>query len=356
MKSELTHRERVRLALEHRATDRVPLTFACAEPAGAAEHDLREYLQKERGISYEDYFGPLIDMVDFRPTYVGPPLEHDTDIWGVKRRLISHGRSTEYVHAYHPLDEAQTVDDLLSHRWPNPKWFDYSDIPGRIAAINADEEYCIYCLIGNLWEKSYYMRGFEQALVDLALHPVMLRTIMQKVTDFCIEHTRRILEAADGKIDVVFTADDMGTQEDLIMSVESWEQHIKPFHQQQNEMIHGFGAKVMYHTDGAVMKLVPGLIDMGIDALQALQFDANGMDPVVLKEQYGDRLCFVGGVSVQKTLPFGSVEDVQREVTGLIDILGSGGGYILGPSHEIPADTPAENIAAMFDTAASHKV
>ena len=99
------------------------------------------------------------------------------------------------------------------------------------------------------------------------------------------------------------------------------------------------------------MKAVDGLIDMGIDVLQALQFSAKGMDPRVLKNQFGDRLCFEGGVSVQTTLPFGTTEDVSRETEELITILGKNGGYILGPSHYIQAGTPPENILAMFETA-----
>ena len=100
------------------------------------------------------------------------------------------------------------------------------------------------------------------------------------------------------------------------------------------------------------MEAVPGLIDMGIDILQALQFDAKGMDPSALKEDYGDVLCFEGGVSVQHTLPFGTPQDVRAEVEHLIRVLGKSGGYILGPSHAIQAGTPPENIVAMFDTAA----
>jgi uroporphyrinogen decarboxylase len=100
------------------------------------------------------------------------------------------------------------------------------------------------------------------------------------------------------------------------------------------------------------MEAVPGLMDMGIDILQALQFDARGMDPLAIKERYGRRLCFEGGVSVQKTLPFGTPEDVRREVRERIRVLGRDGGYILGPSHVIQDGTPPENIVAMFDEAA----
>jgi len=97
--------------------------------------------------------------------------------------------------------------------------------------------------------------------------------------------------------------------------------------------------------------MVPGLIDAGIDVLQALQFSAKGMDPTTLKRRFGDRLCFEGGVSVQTTLPFGTSEDVRAEVKHLIRVLGRNGGYILGPSHAIQAGTPSENVVALFDTA-----
>ena len=101
------------------------------------------------------------------------------------------------------------------------------------------------------------------------------------------------------------------------------------------------------------MEAVEGLIDTGIDVLQALQFSAKGMDPAVLKQRFGDRISFEGGVSVQTTLPFGTPKDVRAEVEHLIRVLGKGGGYILGPSHAIQAGTPPENVVAMFDAATS---
>jgi uroporphyrinogen decarboxylase len=140
------------------------------------------------------------------------------------------------------------------------------------------------------------------------------------------------------------------------MSLDMWEEHIKPHHARLNRVIHEFGAKVIYHSDGAVMDAVPGLIEMGIDVLQALQFDARGMDPQKLKRDYGDRLCFEGGVSVQQTLPFGTADDVREEVRERIRVLGRDSGYILGPSHVIQAGTPPRNVVAMFETAAAHPV
>jgi uroporphyrinogen decarboxylase len=203
----------------------------------------------------------------------------------------------------------------------------------------------------NIFESAWYMRGFEQALMDFYDNPELIVAILERTADFYCTYFRQILQAAEGRIDLAFTADDIGGQNGLLMSLATWEQFIQPFHRQLNRVIHDFGVKVIYHTDGAVMKAVPGLMEMGIDVLQALQFSAKGMDARLLKEKYGDRLCFEGGISVQTTLPFGSVEDVRQETLDLMTVLGKDGGYILGPSHAIQAGTPPENIYAMFEAA-----
>ena len=189
--------------------------------------------------------------------------------------------------------------------------------------------------------------------LDLSLTPELAHEIMRRVTDFYVEHFTRMLAAAEGQVDLAFTADDIGGQQGLLMSFKMWEQSLKPYHVRLNKAIHEFGVKVIYHSDGSVMAAVEGLIDMGVDVLQALQFCARGMNPAELKQKTGDRLCYEGGVSVQTTLPFGTAEDVRHEVEELITVLGKDGGYILGPSHAIQAGTPPENIVTMFDTAAS---
>lgn len=353
MTNSLTHRERVRLALEHRDTDRVPVAMVCSGINEPGRTQFDAWLQKERGIGVDEYLLPLIDIKTVEPKYIGPPLAPNTDYWGVTRRAVSYGPAAYDEIVHYPLAEAKTPGDLDKHIWPDPDWFDYSVLPAQIAKAQSGEEYCLMVGNGNVFETSWYMRGLEQMFMDLALDTEMVHAILSRVRDFWIEYLTRVLKAADGAIDLVFTADDIGGQEGMLMSLDMWRENIKPHHVQLNKALHDFDIKVIYHTDGAVMTAVPGLIDMGIDILQALQFDAKGMDPVQLKEQHGHELCFTGGVSVQSTLPFGSQEEVTREVRDRIRVLGGGGGYILGPSHAIQVGTPPENIAAMFDTAAA---
>ena len=363
-KDSLSSRERVRLALEHQETDRIPIAMVCAGINPPAYRELEAYLGRERGVDVETYLNAFVDIREVAPQYVGPGLDPGKDIWGVERAPISYGSGSYDEIIHYPLAEVESVKDLEKHRWPSAGYFDYSVLLERIAAAQADGEHCLMVTNGNIFETSWYMRGFQRTFEDMVLNPELVHAIMERVTGFYIAHFSRMLAAAEGEVDLVFTADDIAGQNGLLVSLEMWETFIKPYHARLNAAIHKFGAKVIYHTDGAVTEAVEGLIDMGIDTfypghgrpvavLQALQFSARGMDPVKLKRGYGDRLCFEGGVSVQTTLPFGGSENVRREVEELITVLGKDGGYILGPSHAIQAGTPPENIVAMFDTALS---
>ena len=351
----LSSRERVRLSLAHQEADRVPIAMICAGVTPPAMRDFQVYMRRERGVDAQSYLDALLDVRGAGPDYVGPKLPPGQDIWGVVRQAVSYGPGSYDEIERYPLAGAGSVADLLKHPWPSPALFDYASLDANIAAAQADGEKCLITSGGNIFETSWYMRGMENLMMDLILNPDFAHALLERVTDFYVEHVTRILEQARGRIDLSFTADDIAGQSGLLMSLDMWERFIKPCHVRLNRAIHQFGVKVVYHSDGAVMEAVPGLLDMGIDVLQALQFDAAGMDPAALKGRFGDRLCFEGGVSVQSTLPFGTVADVRAEVAERIAVLGEGGGYILGPSHAIQAGTPPENIAALFDTALDGK-
>jgi uroporphyrinogen decarboxylase len=334
MTTALTPRERVRLALAHQTTDRVPIALVCAGINTPARVALEAYLQEHRGISVDQYLDPVIDIAGVGPDYIGPACAPHTDLWGIRRRPVSYGADCYDEIEFYPLAEAKSPADLERHTWPSPDWFDYSGIPARIAAERGGRNRALMAANGNIYETSWYMRGFERMFMDFVLNPELVHAIFRRVTDFYVEMFRRILTAGGGEIDLVFTADDIGGQQGLLMSLPMWAEFLQPYHTELNAVIHEHGAQVMYHSDGSVTDGVPGLIEMGIDCLQACQFSAENMDPVFLKETYGDRLCFEGGVSVQSTLPFGTVEEVVAEVEDRIRVLAQGGGYVCGPSGE----------------------
>jgi uroporphyrinogen decarboxylase len=328
--------------------------MVCADINLPARQALSDFLAAQRGMSVEEYLDPIVDIVEVSPRYIGPPLPAGSDIWGVRRRAVSYGSGSYDEIAYYPLGVSGGIPDLEAHHWPDPDWFDYEGFPDVIDATLAGADKCVMVGNGNIFETSWYMRGFEQMLMDVMTEEELVHRIMDRVTKFYVEYFTRILQAAHGRVDLVFTADDIGDQRGLLLPLEKWQRLLKPYHCRLNEAIHRFNAKVIYHTDGSVMQAIEGLIEMGIDVLQALQFSADKMDPTALKLMAAERLCFAGGVSVQTTLPFGSPEEVAGEVRARIDVLGKGGGYILGPSHWIQAGTPPANIVAMFDTATEY--
>lgn len=347
----MSSRERVRLALEHKATDRVPIALVCSGINREACRQLEDYLQRERGTTLRDYLAPLIDIKDVGTCYRGPALAAGTDMWGVRRKPVSYGAGVYNEIDVHPLATASTEREIAAYPFPEAAWFDYEAIGERIAALYDGGEQCLMAWCGTLFETAWYMRGMENLFIDLATAPDLAQALLKRVTDFHVDYIDRVLQAGRGRLDLVFTGDDIAGQNGLLMSYAMLETHIKPHHARLNQVIHNHGVKVIYHSDGGVMEAVPGLLEMGIDVLQALQFDAQGMDAGVLKTRFGERLCFEGGISVQTTLPFGTPDAVRAEVRERRRVLGKHGGYILGPSHGIQDGTPPENIVAMFDEA-----
>jgi uroporphyrinogen decarboxylase len=350
-KETLSSRQRVLLALNHQETDRVPIAMVCSGINAPADRAFDELLRRQRNVDLQTFLQQTLDVRGVGPRYQGPPLKAGFDMWGVGRKAVSYGIAAYDEIEHYPLAAAKDGGDLERHTWPSTDWFDYPSLREAIAQANADGERCLMISNGNIFESSWYMRGFERIFVDFVENPEFVWELLSRVADFWIAHFTKILEVADGAVDLAFTADDIAGQRGLLLSLPMWRKFIQPHHARLNQAIHQFGVKVIYHSDGAVQRAAPGLIEMGIDVLQALQFSAEGMDPAYLKDHFGERLCFEGGVSVQTTLPFGTPEEVRAETENLIRILGKGGGYILGPSHAIQAGTPPENIWAMFETA-----
>jgi uroporphyrinogen decarboxylase len=147
---------------------------------------------------------------------------------------------------------------------------------------------------------------------------------------------------------VTYVAEDMGGQNDLMISPKHIRQYLFPGMKKIIDLTHQAGAKVFHHNDGNCSRILPELIDLGIDILNPVQWRATGMERENLKKKYGNKLVFHGAVDNQYTLPFGTEGDVREEVLDNLRILGDGGGYILAPCHNIQPLTPIGNILAMY--------
>jgi len=199
------------------------------------------------------------------------------------------------------------------------------------------------------------MRGLENALMDTLANPDFLDATVERIDAIQTVMLERMLTELKDELDIVFISDDMGMQDSMLISLDSWETHFK--HRLKNwcDLIHSYGKKVLYHTDGAVLPLIPGLIECGVDILNPIQHVCPGMNRANLKEQYGKDLIFHGGVENQRTLPMGTVGEVIDETRKCLETLGKDGGYICCSCHNAQAGTPVENILAMIDTVKTYR-
>lgn len=342
----MTSRERVRAAIELRESDRVPYDFR-------ARPEVIRKLSEHFGVEdREDLLRKLgVDLRDVQPIPVQkdqPGGEPGTtkDMFGVEWKMVEYptGRYREVARS--PLADATNVEEIEDHPWPGLDAFDFSNIK---ADCEKYAEFAVTCgAMTGVFEGGWYLRGYNQILLDMAMCPDIAHCIFEKYASFHHDYLERILKEADGRIDIVCSSDDLGTQLGLLISPEMFNEYFAARYERTARMIKSYGAKVFMHSCGAIRKLIPRLIDVGVDILNPIQTQAAGMVPEELKAEFGDRLCFQGAIDIQQTLPYGTVDDVKQEVAHRIATLGKGGGYILGPTHLIQSDTPLENILAMY--------
>lgn len=353
-------RERVALALDHKEPDRIPID--CWTTGVIDEKLMRHY-----GFSDREQLLQHFD-VDFRyiegPKYIGPePKVHEDgsieDHWGVPRVLIEveadDGTKSSYREVLDfPLRHAKSVKELEDYpHWPKADWFDYDCVADQVATAQATGKVVVF--MGDRMNRcaqlkpAMYLRGIDQIFYDLAVEPEIAEYLFRRITDFYIEYVGRTLEAASGGIDILMLGDDFGTQKGPFMSPNMWRQFLKPGFKQFTELGHRHKTKVAHHSCGSIKPLIPDLIDAGLDILNPLQPDVTDMDHAEAKKTFGDRLCFHGSISIQKTLPFGTPDDVRNEVRLRRETLGPNGGFIYCTAHNIQADTPIENIEALFE-------
>lgn len=383
----ITPHKRVEIALSHKRPDRVPVDFLAVpeiwqrlldhfhiEAAAPSDQDYYDpawetVLQKLhvdcRVISYDqfcrppesayypgamiDWYGSLGRSTPNRMWRQVVPDGTYYDIWGHQTQLVRNPTGMYEEFSAYPLAEAGSIADLQTYSWPDPDWWNFTPLTAVLQKLDPSHDYHIRYRSGSVFETAWQLCGLQVFLRNLALEPAIPQYIMERVTDILVENTHRVLGAAGDFIDMVYFYDDVATQQSLMISPRMWQKFVKPCHQRLIEAAHSYNKPVMYHCDGAIFPLIPELIDLGVNVLNPIQADAQGMQPERLKREFGERLSFHGGVDIIETLPRGSIDQVQAEVQERVRVLGEDGGYILASSHHIQADTPLQNIFAMYD-------
>jgi len=270
--------------------------------------------------------------------------ETHVDDWGIE--WIKQGPFNQIK--FYPLQNAGT-DEIMGYEFPHHQ-IDHL-LQNMVPIMAQADNYFIGCDVSPcLFEMIFRLRGMENAILDLAGAPELSNELLKRSADFAVELSKKACDRFE--LDWLWTGDDVGGQQAMIMSPQCWRDMIRPYLEKIFEVGKSKGLWVAYHSCGAIRPIIPDLIEMGLDVLNPIQCNCPGMNPFDLKKDFGEHLTFMGGVDTVDLLPNGSVDDVRRETTKLIEGMTiDGGGFILAASHTVPPETPMENIFAMYDVA-----
>ncbi len=408
---DMTSRERVLAALEHRDTDRIPVDFSGHRSSGLAAlvyPDLRKHLGlpskpvrvydmiQQLAIVDEDVLdrfgvdtiemgrGFLVDEKDWKdwilpdgtpckiPYYIH--VEKRGEDWflcnerGQKLAIQKKG-FLYFEQTYFPLanrdfsaDRFEDLEDVLSHTvWTGvaspgahlpPSEKGLAEMADRAKKLRESTDRAIVGLFGgNMFEIPQMLFRMDNYLMFLGLYPDKAVRFSEKLCALHLKSLEKWMAAVGPYIDIILFGDDLGGQTGPLISPQMYRQMVKPFHQRlwgrAKELA---DVKVMLHCCGGVRELMYDLIDAGLDAINPVQINAAGMDPAALKIDFGEKITlWGGGCDTRDILPHGSPDQVADHVRQLVRLLRRGGGFVFQQVHNILADVPAENVTAMFD-------
>ena len=374
----MNSQERVNLAINHQEPDRIPLDIAgtgVSQIHFTAYTNLRRYLklpEREPEITFipeqlAHFESDVAERLETDFEFVMPhePSGYEvvyrdmgdytayTDEWGIGWKKPKNG-GFYYDMYYHPLAEAETLEDIKAYQFPDP--FDdqrYQNLRPEIEAAKSRGKAVVLSGPGSgILELYTWLRGFEKFYIDMALNQNFVAYMLDRLVEFKQAYWERALAEFGDSITIACEHDDLAGQRNLLFSPKTYRSLVKP---RQNKLFHFIKdqapVKLFFHSDGAVRPLLWDLIEAGIDILNPVQFTAANMDLKELKREFGSDLVFWGGgVDTQGVLGSGTPEEVRDDVKRNIEALAPGGGFVFATIHDIQANVPPENIMAMWET------
>ena len=346
----LTSRDRVMAAFAFEEPDHVP----CWLGASPEFRDLaREHLALADDESLSVYLGD-----DFRrvfPQYRGPEGSNPTEYlenpdatyrtpFGIERHGYGYGQPLN-----HPLKHA-TLQEVHDYPWPDPAWMDASSIREEVALWEGQ-----YAILGGDWSPFFHdlidLLGMEAFFFKMYDEPGVVDTILKYVVDYYASVSQSIFDQAADIIDIFFIGNDFGGQTGPLMGEKLFRRFMLPHLRRLVDLGHDYGLKVMMHCCGGFAPLIPLMIEIELDGLQALQPSARDMKPSKLKTEFGDRILMNGCIDTQHVLIEGTPDLVREKSRQVMDIMKSGGGYVCSPSHDyLLPETPLGNVLALYET------
>ncbi len=339
----MTSRERVLTTFAHEEPDRVPVWCGASDEFWA---------KAKRELALDDEALRVRFGDDFRRVgaeYAGPEfsLQHEEatcrTVFGIERTGLGYGQPLD-----HPLVEA-TAGQVHDYAWPDPAWMDVSKIKAAAEAYGGE-----YAVLGGDWSPFWHdaidLLGMENLYIQMYEAPDVVDAVMQHMVDYYAAVSERTFEAAADAIDIFFIGNDLGSMTGPLLGPDLFERFVLPHLARLIDLGHAFDLKVQMHCCGGFAPLIPMLIDVGLDALHAVQPCCRGMDLRTLKAEFGERMVFNGAIDSHHVLIEGTPETVRRDTREVLELMMPGGGFIAGASHDtILEETPVENVLAMFD-------
>lgn len=252
----------------------------------------------------------------------------------------------------HIVKPALTEPSLSGYRFPDLTTFSHYAHLDKWLTENNDR-FKIVQLGLLFFERTWAMRGFQEIMMDFCENPEFVEELLDHLAEISIQIIDKLIEHYGNSIDAIGFSDDYGGEHAMLLSPAMWRRFIKPRIKKMYARIKKAGKKVYLHSCGHISPIIPDLIEAGVDILQPIQPET--MDIFALKKHFGRDLCFAGGISTQKTLPFGTPQQIRDEVNRCLDIMGKDGGYIIAPAKPILPDVPVVNAVSLIDHIVSQK-
>jgi uroporphyrinogen decarboxylase len=242
---------------------------------------------------------------------------------------------------------AETIGDIEKYPWPDVKYCDFSDAYAQI------EQYSEKMVFTGIWSPFFHniadFFGMENYFIKMYESPKLIEAVTEMIVDYYVAANDLFFSKLGGRADIMFFGNDFGTQRDLFISVEHFKRFVLPSMKRLIAVGKKHNVKVMLHSCGSIYRVIPDLIDAGVDMLHPIQAQAAGMSAKELA-RYKNDLIFLGGIDAQSFLVDSTPRQISEEVERVRDILGPG--IIISPSHEeILPNVPAANMAAMSEAA-----
>lgn len=337
----MTRRERIKTILQGGEPDHVPyhfdLTMNITDKLAGHYGTDREGAEDAIGnhLLYVDFAGPNGEDNGYRSISENSNIYQDE--FGVNWDVSSNYAIGDWGMVGHPIrdmdfDGYTFPDGGGAHRYDTVKKV-MAQYPDRFQVLRVTGPY----------DLAWHLTGIEDFMVMMIIEEKLAHMVLENTTNYLVN----IINAAPAGLDAVRVIEDWGLQKGLMFSKELWMKFIYPCYERIHDAIRKKGFHVMHHSCGDITELMPEIIALGTEVLDALQPEAN--DLAFLKKEYGKDIVFFGGLGSQSTLPFGTPEEVVVEARQTLELMGEGGGYILGPAGSISTDTPMENTLALIE-------